>query len=617
MRLPYFQQHRLTSKRFTTLLCSLALTLGTAPALAADAAASTTIASKEFADQKKVLRTIFPVAETGFDPAATRDLYSNAINEVVFERLYTYDYLANPARIVPEAAAALPEVSADGKSYLIRLKKGIYFTPDPAFNGKPRELKVSDFVYSFKRLMDPRLASSHSWLFEDKIIGLNELRDQAKQKPPFDYDKKIAGFEILDNYTLRINLTRPDFNLPMILAYTASSAVAREVIEKYRDDHGFAMANPVGSGPYILREWVRGARMLLDANPDYHPVYWDFHSSGDAADQKIIAAMKGKRLPQIGRIEVNVILEDQARLLAFQNDEVDLFQLYGGLAPQMMNGDKLKPDLQARGIQLSRIIDPELSMYYFNMLDPVFGGLSKEKIALRRAIAMAHNVAEEIRIVDNGQGVPLEYPVPPGVVGHDPNYRSSIPYNVKAANALLDKFGYKKGEDGYRNLPNGKAFTMPFTSQTESRGHLQAEVWKKTYESLGIRMQANFKPFSEILKAEKSCQLVQRISPWMADYPDADNFFQLFYSKNIHLNNNGCVSIPEFDRLYEQSQRLAPGSERDQLYHKMVRIMEIYSAQRLGYARYRNMLAQARVIGYKKHPIMHVEWLYLDIDQTK
>lgn len=574
-------------------------------------------ASSEFADNTKVLRTIFPVAETGFDPAATRDLYSNAINDVIFDRLYSYDYLANPAKIIPQAAAALPEVSKDGKSYLIRLKKGIYFTPDPAFNNKARELIASDFVYSFKRLMDPKIASSHSWLFEDKVQGLNELRDQAKLSGKFDYDKKIAGFEVLDNYTLRINLTRPDYNLAMILAYTATSAVAREVIEKYADDHGYAMANPIGSGPYILREWVRGARMRLQANPEYRPEYWDFQASGDPADQKIIAAMKGKRMPQIGRIEVNVILEDQARLLAFKNDEADLFQLYGGLAPQMLNGDKLKPEYIARGIQLSRIIDPELTVYYFNMQDPVFGGLSKEKIALRRAIAMAHNVAEEIRVVDNGQGIALQFPIPPGVVGHDPDYRSSIHYNLKAANALLDKFGYKKGQDGYRNLPDGKPFEMKFTSQTESRGHLQAEVWKKTYDSLAIRMQAEFKPFSEILKAEKNCQLMQRISPWMADYPDGDNFMQLFYSKNIKLNNNGCVAIPEFDKLYEQTQRLAAGPERDKLYQQLARIMEVYSAQRLGYARYRNMLAQARVIGYKKHPIMRVEWLYLDLDKSK
>ena len=571
----------------------------------------------DHADPAKILRTVFPVAETGFDPAATRDLYSNAINEALFERLYTYDYLASPAKVVPETADGMPAISADGKTYTIKLKKGIYFIPDEAFNGKKRELSVEDYVYSFKRMMDPKIASSHTWLLDGKIIGLDQLATEAKNSGKFDYNKKVAGFEVVDRYTLRIHLTRPDYNFPMILAYTPMSAVAREVIEKYRDVQGLVMAHPVGTGPYQLIEWVRGSKMVLDANPDFRPMIWDFQASADPDDQKIIAAMKGKRMPQIGRIVVNVMLEDQSRLLAFQKDETDLFQLYGGLAPQVLRDGKLKPEFVKKGVQLSRIVDPELTIYYWNMQDPVFGGFSKEKIALRRAMAMAHNVEEEIRIVDNGDAIALQYPIPPGVVGHDPSYKSSVQYNPAAANALLDKFGYKKGKDGYRTLPDGSPLLVTYTANTDSRGHIQGEVWKKTYDSIGIRMKADFRPFAELLKAEKNCQLTQRNSPWMADYPDGDNFMQLFYGRNIHQNNNGCVTIPEYDQLYEQSQKLPDGPERDLLYHKMTRIMEVNAAQRVGFARYRNMLAQARVLGYKKHPILHIEWMYLDIDKSK
>ncbi|MDE2428945.1 MAG: ABC transporter substrate-binding protein [Burkholderiales bacterium] len=588
-----------------------------AGALVCGLPAASHAADPEFADPGKVLRTVFPVAETGFDPAAARDLYSNAINEVIFDRLYTYDYLASPAKVVPETAEAMPEITDEGKTYTIRLKKGIYFTPDAAFNGKKRELTVEDYVYSFKRLMDPKIASTHTWLLDGKIVGLNQVVERAKKTGKFDYSAKVPGLEVVDHYTLRIHLTRPDFNFPMILAYTPMSAMAHEVVDKYQDLQGQVMANPVGTGPYILTEWVRGSKMVLDANPNFRKVIWDAQPSADPDDQKIVAAMKGKRMPQIGHIIVNVMLEDQSRLLAFQKDETDLFQLYGGLAPQVLNGGKLKPEYVKKGVQISRIVDPEQSMYYWNMQDPVFGGFSKEKIALRRAMAMAHNVKEEIRIVDNGQAIPLEYPIPPGVVGYDPDYKSSIRYNPAAANALLDKFGYKKGADGYRTLPDGSPLTVTYTAQTDSRGHLQAEVWKKTYDSIGIRMKDDIRPFSEILKAEKQCQLTTRNSPWIADYPDGDNFMQLFYGKNIHQNNNGCVEIPEYDKLYEQSQKLPDGPERNLLYHKMARIMEVYSAQRLGFARYRIMLAQPRVIGYKKHPILHTEWMFIDIDKNK
>ncbi len=601
----------MTSAPYRFLLTGLLCACLIPPGVAATAAAP------DRADPDKILRTVFPVAETGFDPAGTRDLYSNAINQAIFEGLYTYDYLASPAKIVPATADGLPVISADAKTYTIKLKKGIYFTPDEAFKGQKRELTMDDYVYSFKRIMDPKIASSHTWLLSGKVVGLDQLEADAKKTGQFDYSKKIPGFEIVDRYTLRIHLTRADFNFPMILAHTPMSAVAREVIQKYRDAQGLAMAHPVGTGAYRLVEWLRGSKMVLDANPEYRNVIWNFKGSSDPADAQLVAEMKGKRIPQIGRVVVDVILEDQSRLLAFKRDETDLFQLYGGLAPQVLNHGKLKPEFVKKGVKLSRIVDPELTVYYWNMEDPVFGGFTKEKIALRRAMAMAHNVQEEIDIVDNGEAVPLEYPIPPGVVGYDPNYKSSIQYNPAAANALLDKFGYKKGADGYRTLPDGSPLQINHTAQAESRGRLQAEVWKKTYDSIGIHMTADFRPFAEILKAEKNCQLTQRISPWIADYPDGDNFMQLFYGKNIHQNNNGCVAIPEYDRLYEQSQKLPDGPERDLLYHKMTRIMEVYSAQRIGFARYRNMLAQARVLGYKKHPILPIEWMYLDIDKSK
>ncbi|TRZ57383.1 MAG: heme-binding protein [Rhodocyclaceae bacterium] len=567
------------------------------------------------ADPGKVLHAVFVAAETGFDPAVTRDLYSGQVIQVIFETLYTYDYLARPAKVVPQTAEAMPEISNGGKTYTIRLKKGIYFYPDPAFGGKRRELTMADYVYSYQRLFDPRLASPHSWLFEGKVLGLDEAAAKAKQTGRFDYDAPIAGFELLDRYTLRIHLKQPDFNLSMILAHEPTSAVAREVVEKYRDAMGTIPANPVGTGPYHLVDWVRGSRIVLDANPGYRGLLWDFKGGSDPEDQAIVAAMKGKRLPLIGRVDIRIMLEDQSRWLAFIDKQADLVELQGPLAPKAIYNGKLKPELAAQGIYLSRIIDPEISYVYWNMQDPVIGGLSKEKIALRRAIAMAYNAQEEIAIVWNGEAVALEYPIPPGIVGHDPNYRSSVHHDPKFANALLDKFGYRKGADGYRTLPGGKPLTIKYSARNDSNGQHQSEIWKKVYESVGIRMEGNIKPFPDLLKAEKQCELMSRNSPWIADYPDGDNFMQLFYGPNTHQNNNGCSKIAEYDRRYAASQKLQDGPERDRLYHEMARILEVYAPLRVGYARYRNMIAHAKVIGFKKHPILHAEWLYLDLNK--
>jgi ABC-type transport system substrate-binding protein len=205
--------------------------------------------------------------------------------------------------------------------------------------------------------------------------------------------------------------------------------------------------------------------------------------------------------------------------------------------------------------------------------------------------------------------------VPPGVVGHDPAYRSLLQYDPALANKLLDRYGYKKGADGWRTLPDGKPLTVRYTSRNEANGVLQAEVWRKTYNALGIRMENERMIFTDILKAEVLCKLQTRNYQWIADYPDGDNFMQLFYGPNIGQNNNGCYQDAQYDAWYAASKRLPAGAGRDALYHKMARRLEATGGAMMGYARYRNMLAQRSVLGYKKHPILHQEWAYIDIER--
>jgi oligopeptide transport system substrate-binding protein len=569
------------------------------------------------ADPNKVIRHVFPQPESGFDPAAVQDLYSGTIVQVIFETLLTYDYLARPAKIVPLTADALPLVTDNGKTYVFKLRKGIFFTPDPAFGGRRRELVADDYVYSLKRLVDPKIRSPWAWLIEGKIVGLDVLVDEAKRSGRFDYDRKISGLEAVDRQTLRIRLNDTDYNLPYVLAHEPTSALAREVVEKYADPGNRVMSNPVGTGPYLLKQWVRSSKIILEANPDYRGFVWDFKPGSDPDDLRIVAAMKGKKMPQIGRVEISIMEEDQARLLAFQGGELDLMNLEGPLAPNVLDGAKLRPEFASKGIRLSRFVDPEITYHYWNMEDPVVGGLTKEKVALRRAMAMAYNVDEEIRIVRNGQAVEAQFPIPPGVVGHDPNYRSSVKYDPALANALLDQFGYKKGADGWRTLPDGKPLSIRYASRPDSLGRQQDEMWKKALDSISIRMEVQKDKFPELLKLERQCKLMMRTASWIADYPDADNFMQLLYSKNIHQNNNACATLPEYDKLYEQSLKLPPSPERDKLYREMAKLIEAYAPWRLDMSRYRNMLVQPQVLGYKKHPILRSEWQFIDIEPAK
>ena len=420
------------------------------------------------ADMNKVIRHVFPAAEEGFDPAAAHDLYSGSVEQVIFETLLTYDYMARPSKIAPLTAESLPEITDDARTYTIRLRKGIQFTPDAAFKGQPRELIAEDYVYSLKRLMDPRIRSPWTWLLEGKIVGLDEAAAKAKETGRFDYDARIDGLEAVDRYTLRIRLKQPDYNLSYVLAHEPTSAVAREVVDMYADEGGRVMSNPVGTGPYKLVKWIRSSKIFLEANPDYRGFVWDFQPGSDPEDARLVAEMKGKKMPQVGRVEISIMEEDQSRLLGFQKGELDLMNLEGPLAPMVLDGGTLTPEMQQQGVRLSRFVDPEINYHYWNLMDPVVGGLSKEKIALRRAMAMAYDVDEEIRIVRNGQAVETNYPIPPGVVGHDPGYRGIIKYDAAEANALLDRFGYRKDKDGWRTLPDGRPLLIRYASRPDS-----------------------------------------------------------------------------------------------------------------------------------------------------
>ncbi len=568
--------------------------------------------------QDKVLRVTFMAAETGFDPVKVSDYYSGTVIESIFEPLLTYDYLARPAKLVPNVAVELPTVSDSGKTYTIRIKKGIYFAADPAFNGTPRELIAEDYAYSIKRFLDPKNRSPYAFLFDGKIIGLGELAANAQKTGNFDYAAKIAGLEVLDRYTLRIRLKETDFSFSHVLAFPLTGAVAREVIDAYGDDSN---SHPVGTGPYVLKKYTRSAKIVLGANPAYRGAVWDFKPGDDPLDAQIVALMKGKKLPRIRSVEISIMEETQSRWLAFERGETDIEYQLWDVAPKFMTADgKLKPDFVRRGIRLNRTIDPEIVYLHFNMQEQIggqpnpVGGFSLEKIALRRAIAMAYKIDDQINVIRKGQAIRAEFPIPPGIAGHDPAYRNSIRYEPRTANALLDRFGYKKGADGYRNLPDGKPLTVRYSSMPTERDRQFDELVKRSLDSIAVRVEIHKDRFPELIKLQKQCRLMMHNSAWIADYPDGDNFMQLLYGPNTGQSNNACYRSPEYDRLYEQSKTIPDSPERNRLYREMARLIEAHTVWLLEDSRYRNVLLQPYVIGYKKHPVMHAEWLYIDLE---
>jgi len=563
------------------------------------------------ADPHKVVHWYFLTGETGFDPCLVSDLYSATVDEAIFERLLTYDYLARPAKLAPMVAESMPEVTDNGKTYTFHLRKGIYFTPDPAFKGVKRELTAQDFVYSYMRFFDPVNHSAYAFLLQGSLVGLDALAADAKRTGHFNYDAKPAGLEAIDRYTLRIRLNKTDYNFPYIAAHTTLGAVAREVIEAYPGD---TMAHPVGTGPYVLKSWTPRSKIVLEANPDYRGFVWDFQPSDDPYDRELIRVMKGKEMPQVGRVEITIIEEAQSRWLSFQQKELDYINIPAAFVPDALDGAKLKAAFAAQGVRLERTNDLDMTYTAFDMKDPVIGGYAKEKIALRRAMAMAYDIDKEIEVIRRDQAVHLQMPVPAGVVGHDPNYRSLIRYDPDLANKLLDYFGYKRGSDGWRTLPDGKTFTVRLASEPDSVAREQDELWQRSLERIGVRMQEVVAPFSDNRQAAKACKLMMWGQGWIADYPDADNFVQNFYGPNIGQSNNGCYDSKAFDKFYEQSKALPDSPERNRLFLLMSRQMEVDGAISLGVSRLRNELIRPWVQGYKTHPILQALFLYLDVD---
>lgn len=566
--------------------------------------------AKTPAQADKVLRIAFEAPDDGFDMVKTFNFYSGNVADVIFERLLQYDYLANPVKLVPATAQSMPVIKENGKVYIFKIKPGIYFTADPAFKGQRRELIAEDYVYSVKRILDPKNHSSSYAFIDQKIVGANALVEQAKQTGRFNYDAKIEGVKALDRYTLQFTLTQPDYNFPYILAYSTFGATAREVVDYYKDRLGM---HPVGTGPYMLSKYVPRSKIELVANPDYRGFVWNFKSTGTAWDNQLVKEMTGKKMPQIGKVNISIIEEEQSRWLAFQSKQLDFDKLTSSSIPKVLDqNNQLKPAMRQKGIRLYPNKEAEITYTMLNMRDPIIGGNNLDKIALRRAIAMSFNVDEYIRILRKGQAVKAEMLVPAGVNGHNPKYRSSIGYNPSLANKLLDHFGYKKGADGYRNLPNGKALVLKINTESGSSSVMYSELWKKNLDAIGIRADFRVSNFADNLKAATQCEYMIWGGAWHADYPEGENFTQLLYGPNVGRGNQSCCSSSAYDGLYKQAMQQPP-EKRMPYYEKMSRQIEADNPLILQDTRIRNWVIQSHVQGFKAHPIMNSNWQYLDI----
>ncbi|HSC65231.1 MAG TPA: ABC transporter substrate-binding protein [Caldimonas sp.] len=590
-------------------------TVGSAGLLASAHALAAPDQSETAADAN-ILRVLFESAETGFDPAQVSDLYSNRVHAHIFESILGYDPLATPVRLVPLTAEAMPEVSADFKVWTVRLQRGIRFADDAAFNGRPRELVAADYVYSFKRIYDPAFKSpAYTALAEDGILGLEDLRARAlRDRSPFDYDSLAEGLRALDRYTLQFTLAKSRPRFATTLASSTYAAVAREVIEAYRDD---LMAHPVGTGPYRLKSWRRSSRIVLEKNPAYRDVR--YRSDPDPRDAEASAwarRFNGRRLPLNDGVEIAVVQENQPRWLSFLNGQADFARVPPELVPIAAPNGKLAPNLEKQGIRLQRYLNSDVALSYFNMEDPVVGGYTPTKVALRRAVHLAYDIDYEIRIIRRGQAIPAQAPMAPGTYGFDSALRTNnSDHDLARAKALLDVYGYvDRDGDGWREQPDGSPLVLTMSTEPDQIYRQYNENWQRSTAAIGVRMVFETAQWAEHMKKARSGALQMWFLGSTATDPDGQNLLEYMYGPSFGQNNLARFKLPAFDDIYRRMLDLPDGPERLALFRKASELVVAYMPYRIHVHRIYNDFSRPWIAGYRQPFFRNQCWHYIEVD---
>lgn len=537
----------------------------------------------------------------GLDPVYASDVYSNEVASQIFETLVGYHYLKRPLTLEPRLAEAMPTVTDNGLTHTFKIRKGIRFADDAAFpEGKGRELKAQDFIYSWKRLADPSILSDGFWIFDGKIKGLNEWRE-AMTKKTANYDTPIEGLQAPDDYTLVIKLTKPYFQLHYVLAMTYSAPVPREAVEKYGKEF---LNNPVGTGPYKVSEWVRNNKITLVKNPNW--AGQTYPTEGEAGDQEAgLLADAGKKLPFADKIVFSEIIEDQPRWLNFMKGNLDYISIPKDNFDTAIKDGKLKEEFAGKGMYLLVTPDPDVTYVGFNMKHNILG----KKPEIRKAMALATNSKALIERFYNGRAVEAHSPIPPGIDGYDPNFKNPYAeYNVEKAKELLKAAGF----------PEGKGLEFAYETTNSSTARQLAEQFQQEMAAIGIKIKINTSSWPQFQSKLKQNKAEIWGIGWVADYPDAENFFQLLYGPNASPGpNDSSFKNAEFDKLYQQASNMPPGPERTKIYQKMrdIYVNEmpwIVNTHRITYE-----VSQGWLKNYKRHITIPDVYKYMKVDTAK
>ncbi len=519
-------------------------------------------------DAQRVYRHSMDGAPTSLDPVQAGTVYAGVMVANLYDRLYSYKYLARPYELKPDLAESMPKISADGLVYTIRLKPGVHFIDDPVFeNGRGREVVAADVVYSLKRHFDPSMRPQGAWLWQGRIAGLEEWKAAGS-----DYDREVSGLRALDRYTVQIRLLRPFPQLVYTLSQAYAAVVPREAVEKYGRE--FAL-HPVGSGPFRLVSFDT-ARAVLEPNRDYRWMPVDLAAEGyDPQTQAFsgVEVIDGHTPPFIDRLEIAFIADSSARWSSFtKGNEIQ----YAGVPVELVDHVLASKDpvrlrsAYADKYQVGSDIEAGFVYQSFNMDFPEIGynpdpERERRNHALRCAITKAFDWNARNESFYFGLGVIFPGVIPPMLPEYDPAMsRVSVIRDVEGARRLLAENGWNAETlpaivYGTVGSVRARQFYEQFRAWMKQIGYPPEKIVLKQYATFG-----------DLNRQWRESRLPYIGLGWSLDYPDAENVLQLFYGPNAAPGSNlSNYRNPAYDALYEKAAVMPPSPERTAIYRRM------------------------------------------------
>ena len=579
-----------------------------AAGLAAVAIASWPLGAYAQASQPKVLSYSRTAQFDSLDPARQFDATSHELVSLVYSSLLRYAYLERPYKLEPDLLERMPELSADKLSYTLRLKKGVRFHDDKCFaGGKGRELTADDVIYSLRRFADANVNHKSWFLLEGAVVGLDAYHAAtAKAGPKGDTGKlAVEGLKKLDSHTLSIRLTKPNPLFLFALANSATSIVPAEAVREYGDQFS---VHPVGTGPFTLANVERKGVLRFIKYAGYHGTYPTVGAPGDA--EKGLLKDAGKKLPLVDVVEMPLIEEAQPGMLKFLKGELDWRGMdranFSKMVTKNSDGDFKLADEFAGKFSVYWTPGTDMAYTAINMKDPLLGANKK----LRQALANLVDTQAEIDLLLNGRGRKLKSIVPTEIPGNERETGATYySYDVAQAKRLLAEAGYPDG----KGLPPLTIIYGGATAATRTT----ADLTKSKFAAAGVQLKPVFSDYPTYIRALEAGNFQLSESAWLADYPDAENFYQLLYSKNGPPGpNHSAFNNAAYDKAYETARLMVNGPERLALFKTMNDIIKDEVPVIIGQISLRFGITQ-KWVGNLKRNLLTPEFMYMDIDMAR